>query len=313
MGIFKKTPNPQRRADIRPRSSAPIVRYYRPAPTSKATKKDNSGASKSSADSRNNPKTKSSSLFSLAYRWFGIIIILFLVIANTTISDAIVKIDAGSSEFANYRSLEEYNTEINRIFNSSIKNKSKFTLNSSSLEAEIKKKFPEVSNAVVVTPLAGRRLQVGISLEKPLARLQQPLNNSQAILSSTGSVVIEDSATVINERFADYPSISIPNINYSVGDQILTSSEASLIRLLISELDGSEPYRYKVKSLEYDVQKREIRLRFENVGFFARLTPERGAREQVGALVSSLKSLTNQGGLPSEYIDVRVDDRVFVK
>jgi len=311
MGLFKKPPKPQRRANISPSVSAPIMRYYRPQATSKNTKKENN-TTKSSADSRNNARD-GDSLLSLVYRWFGVIVILFLVIANTTISEAIVKLDTDNSDFANYRSLQEYNTGINIIFSSSIRNKSKFTLNSSSFEAEIRKKFPEVSNAVVVTPLAGRRLQVGLSLDKPLARLQQPKNNSQAVLSSNGSIVIIDTATVINEKFADLPSISIPNINYSVGDQILTSDEAGLTRLLISEFDGSAPYRYKINSLEYDIQKREIRLKFDNVSFFAKLTPERDSREQVGALVSSLKSLTEQGGLPSEYIDVRVDDRVFVK
>lgn len=186
-------------------------------------------------------------------------------------------------------------------------------LNSSSFETKIKTMFPEVESAVVVTPLAGRRLQVGLELEKPLARLNQALSNSQAVLSYSGTVVLEDDATLINEKFAQIPSISIPNITYSVGDQILTSSEAGLIRLLINEFDGSTPYRHKVKSIEFDVQKREIRVRFESVSYFAKLTPERESRVQVGALVSALKSMTEQSSLPTEYIDVRVDDRVFVK
>ena len=83
--------------------------------------------------------------------------------------------------------------------------------------------------------------------------------------------------------------------------------------LLISEFDGSTTYRHKVKSIEFDVQKREIRVRFEGVGYYAKLTPERESRVQVGALVSALRSTGEQGSLPTEYIDVRVDDRVFVK
>lgn len=309
MGILKSKKPQTRNVNFENKSSAPIMRYYRPPVTSKNQRVT---SEKSNTNQRNKTSDSRTSIFGIIYKWFGIIIILFLVIANTTISDAIVKINSDSQD-SMYRSLEEYSEGINNIFASNIKNRSKFTLNSNSFEAKIKTKFPEVKTAVVVTPLAGRRLQVGLELERPLARLNQALSNTQAVLSESGTVVLEDDAPVINEQFAQIPSISIPNITYSLGDQILTSSEAGLIRLLVSEFDGSVPYRHKVKSIEFDVQKREIRVRFEGVGYYAKLTPERESRVQVGALVSTLRSTGEQGSLPTEYIDVRVDDRVFVK
>lgn len=311
MSIFKSKKPPTRNVNFEHKSSAPIMRYYRPPVTSK-NQRANSKKPKSENKLRSQSGDSRTSIFSLIYKWFGIIIILFLVIANTTLSDAIVKIN-NDSQANMYRSLDKYSEGVNKIFESNIKNRSKLTLNSSALEAKIKTQFPEVKTAVVVTPLAGRRLQVGLELEKPLARLNQALSNTQAVLSESGTVVLENSATVVNEQFAQIPSISIPNITYSIGDQILTSSEAGLIRLLISEFDGSVNYRHKVKSIEFDVQKREIRVRFEGVGYYAKLTPERESRVQVGALVSALRSTGEQGSLPTEYVDVRVDDRVFVK
>ena len=311
MSIFKSKKPPARSVKFDRKSSAPIMRYYRPA-VGGNNQRTNTDKTKSKNNFRSAPDGSRTSIFGLIYRWFGIIIIIFLVVANTTVSDAIVKINANNQSDM-YRSLEEYSEGINSIFKSSVKNRSKFTLNSTTFEAKIKSEFPEVKGAMVVTPLAGRRLQVGLVLEQPLARLNQSLSNTQAVLSESGTVVLEDDATVINEQFAKIPSLSIPNINYSVGDQILTSSEAGLIKLLVTEFDSSTPYRHKVKSIEFDVQKREIRVRFDGVGYFAKLTPERESRVQVGALVSALKSVSEQGGLPSEYIDVRVDDRVFVK
>ncbi len=310
MGIFKSKKSPARSVKFDRKSSAPIMRYYRPAAGVKNQRTIDKTKSKNNF--RSTPESSRTSIFGLIYRWFGIIVIIFLVVANTTLSDAIVKMN-GDNQTNMYRPLEEYSEGINSIFKSSVKNRSKFTLNSTTFEAKIKNEFPEVKGAVVVTPLAGRRLQVGLVLEQPLARLNQSLSNSQAVLSESGTVVLEDDATVINEQFAKIPSLSIPNINYSVGDQILTSSEADLIKLLVSEFDSSDPYRHKVKSIEFDVQKREIRVRFDGAGYFAKLTPERESRAQVGALVSALKSLSERGEMPSEYIDVRVDDRVFVK
>ena len=243
------------------------------------------------------------------FRFSGVGAIVLIVLANTTISSVTLKV---SGDRESYQSLSVYTNEINSMVDSSIASSSKFLLNSSKLESEIESKFPEVVRSSVVIPLAGRQLQVNLQFAKPMMRLLQ-IDNQQGIVTENGTLTTVADAEAINEQFADLPSISIPSINSFEGSQLLTSEEVELLRLLISEFDGSSAFRAKLDSAEYDVTKREIRARFDNLTYYAKLTPERSARAQIGSLVAIQKELTEKGTLPKEYIDVRVDDRVYVK
>jgi hypothetical protein len=68
-----------------------------------------------------------------------------------------------------------------------------------------------------------------------------------------------------------------------------------------------------VQSLEFDVKKREIKVRFKNETYYAKVTPEEEGRLQVGALHKTIQELKEQRTPAAEYIDVRVQDRVFVR
>ena len=293
--------------------SNPVVRYYRPnrGDENKRSVKD---LKHTEFDPKTNkPARQKASLAKLFYRWSGLLAIIFLMLANTTLSGTAVKVSTATDKIGLYKTQKIYSDDINTIFRNNLLNKSKFTLNSTKLEEQIKAKFPEVEQATVIIPLAGRKLQVGVVLAKPLARLQYDKSNKQAIISEKGVVIDVQDASQVSSSFSELPIISVPNVNFSAGDSLLTTQEASLVSLIRSEFDGTEDYRYKVRSLEFDVQKREIRVKFEGVNFYAKLTPERDSREQIGSLVVSLKSLQEQGRLPQEYIDVRVEDRVFVR
>lgn len=301
-------------ATDKPSGSAPVVRYYRPSNNNDSQRRRTNSKSNNQEIRNNNAESSNkTSVIKIIYRWFGVAIILFALSANTMLSGPVVKVVSYDSSNPSYKSQKAYSEAIEAMFSSSVLNKSKFTLSSTKLEQQIKEKFPEVDHAVAVIPLAGRQLQVGLKLSKPLARLQQNGSNTQAVLSSSGVVLDVEDASYINTYFSKLPIVSIPNINFKTGDAILTSDEVALVDLLIAEFDGSEAYRYKVVSIEFDIQKREIRVKFEGVDFYAKLTPERQSREQIGALVVSVKNLLEQGKLPKSYIDVRVEDRVFIK
>ena len=89
--------------------------------------------------------------------------------------------------------------------------------------------------------------------------------------------------------------------------------ETELIQTLRNEFDGSSSIRPQVNSILFDVEKREMQVRFNKASYFARVTPERDSREQVGALVATIAQLDEDNDTPNEYIDVRVEGRVFVK
>lgn len=295
-------------------SSAPIVRYYRPQQrTTSASNRHDSARSMSDVE---RPSSQSSALqkslkgaLRVFSQWLILGLILALLVVNITLSGTSIRVKGSSYP---YRTNEQYQAIINEVLDSRTAFQTKATLSSSSLEAEIRKRSPEVDTATAIIPLAGRRLQVILDVASPLVRLQTG-SSKLAVVSSAGIVTHEDASAAINSTFSQLPSLSMVGLTPKVGEQILTQDEAALLQLLTSEFDGSETFRPAVQSLEFDVQKREIKARFKDKQFYAKITPEEEGRLQVGALVKTLKSLTEQSALPSEYVDVRVEDRVFVR
>jgi hypothetical protein len=295
------------KSDKNKKSQSPIVGYYRPSNRGNVVEKE----SKKSLDLNTIFTTLKILLQKLLKNVF-IVAIVVIALFNTTLSGVSVKVIGNSS--GSLRSSSDYNAGISQLLNESFLNSSKITFRSLDFEEQIKQQYPEVTDVSVVVPLAGRKLQIGLQLDNPILRLRTANNQQQGLIGSTGTLIARADTNVILEQFPTVPSISIdPLVEFDTGNQVLTSVEVGLISLLMEEFDGSEPYRPSVESVVFMVQKREINVRFKGVGYFAKLTPERDARPQIGSLVATLKQLKEQGNAPQEYIDVRVEDRVFVK
>ncbi len=293
-------------------AQAPIVRYYRPQRSvqrsTSATGKNEQA--RSLGEAKNAVVSPLKSVGRIVARWMFIGAIVALLVVNVTLSGVSVRVKGSSYS---YRTNEQYQQIIKTILSSRATFLTKATLSSSALEAEIKKQLPEVRAATAIIPLAGRRLQVVLEVSNPLARLQTG-TNKLSVISSAGVVTTEDTTETINAHFIDLPSLSMIGITPQVGSQLLTQSETALIELLSKEFDGSEATRPKVQSLEFDVKKREIKVRFKDKPYYAKVTPEQESGVQVGALVKTIAYLGEQGTTqPTEYIDVRVEDRVFVR
>jgi len=242
------------------------------------------------------------------------IIIVALLLVNTTVStfDIAFSSSAYSADFSPFQKrLEtEYKAGIQSIFDSSVLYKNKLTLNSQGFELELEQKFPEIESSSVIVPLAGRELRVNIAPAIPILRYSS--QNQYGVIVGNGVYVQISEDDYLS--LTTLPVLSLQrDVAVSRGSQVLTSKEVSLLSLAAAELDGSTETRPEVISVLFDVERREIQLRFDGANYFAKLTPERESRGQIGALVATITGLSSSSSLPETFIDVRVEDRVFVK
>lgn len=304
----KKETISARQPQIQPRQNSNIMRYYRPEHTEPIERRI--GVKKRIGDDDSSNMNKLSHYLSTGIQWFVVVVIVLLLIVNISLSGTAVRIKGSDYQ---YRSLDEYQSITDKILSRQLAYHSKVTLSSERIESEIRSEIPEAEDVVAVVPLAGRRLQIILHIAQPLIRLQRPEANTQAVISKAGIVTHEASTESIVAGFSSLPIISIIGVDAKIGTQILTQAETDLVSLILEELDGTDAFRPKVSSIEFDILKREMNIRFHDATFYAKLTPERESRTQVGALVKTLRYLAEQGSTPQEYVDVRVDDRVYVK
>ena len=312
----KNSPEQRRQNRTNEPSSGPVVRYYQPVRNSgQSLRKPTSDKSRFWA--REDVQASKSFMrrvrlfFRRLAQWALFVAIAGIIIANGTLSG--VSVSTKGTEQP-YRSQAEYVSGSTELLNTSLTNRTKLTLQSKNLEKQLIARFPEVSKANVITPLAGRRLNVSLQISPPLLRLLVSANK-MAVVTSNGVIAKTDSVSSVESTFAKLPVLSVSGVEIKEGMQLLTSSELELISLVMKEFDGTEKNRPRLQSLEFAIATREIRVHFAGNSFYAKLTPERESRPQVGALVRTIKYLSeNQGGgVASEYIDVRVEDRVFVR
>jgi hypothetical protein len=307
MGLFRKKNGRNPRQSVQNRSSAPVVRYYQKEATDKTAKRTERIQKQDNATA----KAKLARFIDNLPQRLVFIIIVILLLVNTTMSSTGTRL---SDEHNVYQSSDVYSEGIANIFSDSWRNRTKLTFSSDDFEQKVLSLFPEVSNAVAVVPIAGRELAVTLYFTKPLLRLVDPQEKTIGIVGEQGTFITSDNQLLQNEELQQLPMLRLlESPEFAKGSQLLTSTETDLVRVLLDEFDGTSAARPKVSSILFDVQRREMQVRFEDREFFARLTPERDSREQIGSLVATIQQLSRDNNLPKEYIDVRVDGRVFVK
>ncbi len=301
------------------RRSLPVDRYYSSSvsrPQLGGVDPAHSGRRSSSDKKRVRlPRVRrpASKIFSELAHWSSVIGILVVLVVNGTLGSVGIKVTTHGQSMPEFRSEQEYRAVVDSAFRSSLFYKTKATFRSADFESELLKQFPEADRVVAVVPLVGTKLQVGIELAKPLLRVERG-GVRQGVIGENGTLLLEEDITRVAGTYSALPLLKLePQVSFSPGEQALTSQEVELIRLLQKEFDGSESHRPSVASLRYHIQKRELEVTFEGAPYKAKLTSAREARVQVGALVASVEKLAEQGTLPSGYIDVRADGRVFTK
>lgn len=207
-----------------------------------------------------------------------------------------------TSGTAFYRDKQTYVNEINQMLSGSVLNKSKLTLNSSALEQQILKKYPEVASVTVALPLVGRTPIVGITFAAPAMRFVSV--GQQLILDTSGKVLPISNLDVTLPMVTDDSGIA-----YKVGERALTSEEVEAITTVYDEILAHER---KVANIKIGTAPKEAQLQIEGENYFIKFKLDKTAREQVGALWASLDKLASEGKKPATYIDVRLSERVFV-
>jgi len=299
-----------RRTKLAPKKSVSTVgKYY--SPSMRGQREGlNSSRGDGLSPGRNPRKFQIKSIARVIIKWSGAMGIAAVLLVNVLLGGVSVK--ARTNEL-NVRSQDEYDNAVEELFNQSIFNRLKFTFGSDNFEQELRQKLPEIDSAVAVVPLVGTKLQVVVSVSRPVAR-QALGGGKQGLINSQGVLIHVDDSTAVLSAFADLPLISVsPTVDFKLAQQVFTSKEMVVVSRLNAEFDGTAKERHRVESISYSIEKREFTVRFRGAPYYAKLTSETAPDLQIGALLSALKDLESSGGVAGEYIDVRVVGRVFVK
>jgi len=293
----KKKPQPRQTALDQARTNRVGFEYY------SSTKGQEQGTK------RPRQKQKKQREFNFNLRTIPMILITIALIgivafSTTLSSSAIVLFAEGESP---YRSSEAYKNEVQKLLNDSVWNKSKLTISSGKLEATILETFPELDAARVVLPIVGRRPAVTIHARQPILLLTA--GNKVLVIDSSGKAVSEADRLPSSVRDKLLIAQDLSALAPSVGDQALTSEAVAFVHDFTEQLKAKN---LQIDKIVFPVVANEADIYIKDTKYFIKTDYSGEARLQSGAFLAAKDTFASKGQ-PNEYVDVRVEEKVFYK
>jgi hypothetical protein len=208
-----------------------------------------------------------------------------------------------------HRDAKAYQEAIEGLWKQSIFNRSKVTLSTSAMSRNIQTQFPELGSAHIQLPLLGQRATVVLIPAMPL--LQLVSNNGSFYVASSGTVMSRLEDVQLNQ-VNNLPTVRDESgIEVEPGKNILAPSEASYLNDLTRLLEANGVPFASITLPKNAARQADVRLTGES--YYIKFSFDSDPRLAVGTFLAVQKKLQTSNTRPQEYIDVRVDEKVFYR
>lgn len=207
-----------------------------------------------------------------------------------------------------YRELSVYADEAAKIMNQKLGNKTKLSINTTEIEKTLLERFPELKAAVLRLPVIGRRPNLVLDIKSPALLLATP--GKSLVLDSYGIVISEVQDLTEESRQGLLVIQDQSGLPVGVGDQAVTSSTISFIQMVVAQLKAQN---LEVEQLTLPQSANQLDIRLKGVPYYVKTNVGGDARLQTGSYLAVKDELAKQGITPAEYVDVRVEEKVFYR
>jgi hypothetical protein len=187
-------------------------------------------------------------------------------------------------------------------------NSNKLTVNADKISADLKKQFPELQAVSVSLPIFGTQPTVYI----------QPAIPKLILVAKDGMYVLDVNgrALIAGNQVAKLTELGVPVVN----DQSGIGIQAGTIALpkdtvnFISEVVGQLKTKgLTVTSMTLPAGTNELHAKIDKVGYTVKFNLHGDAREEAGTYLAVKQKLDGEKKTPSEYVDVRVENKAYYK
>lgn len=201
---------------------------------------------------------------------------------------------------------KDYQQAAQKILTSSLFNKSKLTIDSDGFSKEMQAKFPELVDVSITLPLMGRRPVVELVAAEPVLRLIA--QNESYLLDSNGRVLMQSKDVA---GVAGLPEVrDQADVKAEVGKVILPGESVAYITTFVNQLKAQ---KLTVSEFTLPTKASELHIKLKDKPYYIKANLQTNPLVAVGQLLATKQKLESENKVPGEYIDVRVEEKVFVK
>lgn len=193
----------------------------------------------------------------------------------------------------------------------SLKNRNKLTFDSQAVAESLKTKFPEIINASIDVPLIGQTPTLRIEVAKPALMLKLAADNTPEetlIIDSKGTVIGPSSKF---QAVKDLPLVyDESGLAHDVGKSILSQTEVSFILTLLAQAKNTN---VPIESLTLPRSAQQLNLRSSDRNYYVKFYLGGDALTQSGQYLAAREHFDKTKKQPKQYLDVRVNGKVYFK
>jgi len=207
-----------------------------------------------------------------------------------------------------YRPNEEYQKAINAIWQRSIFNRTKLTVRSEDIQRDIRSQFNELESVTIELPLLGHRPKIVLAPARPALHFVS--SNGSFYVNPAGKVMSR--TTEVTQNQTELPLIiDESGISADPGKAIISESEAQFLQKLTLHLK-EEGIVYESVVLPATAAK-EADVRMPGQKYYLKFSLLTDPRQAVGSYKAIRDKLAKENIIPAEYIDLRVEEKVFYR
>jgi len=201
-----------------------------------------------------------------------------------------------------------YQQAARTILARSIFNHNKLTVDTGAVERGLKQQFPELSEVAVTLPLLGHRPVIELVAVQPALVLVTKGN--LAVVASNGKVLAAGKS-LNNSALKDLPRVDDNSgLSLQIGAAVLPSAQVSFIQNLVAQITLQQ---LSVQSLSLPAAPNEVDIHLSGISYFLKFNTDLDVRQQVGTYLAAKQKLDGDHITPAEYIDLRVEEKIFYK
>jgi hypothetical protein len=290
--MIRKSLQPRTRQPAKGRAKVPLT-YYRSA----------GGAAQDDKSPfiRSKPKTRVRK-YLLGALDFGVLLLFLAIFIYSLIIRPEPKIAANSYTYhpaATYQQAAQEQLK-------SLTSRNKLTINEDQIIKNLQSEFPEIANARLELPVISQIPTLHLTIAEPALVLKN--NKSSYIVSSIGTVV--DKAEGFS-RSKELPSVEDQaDFDLKPGSPAFSRESTSFI---VDVWRYTKASNINVASMVLPVRPMELNLKTTDKPYFVKFYLGGDAVLQTGQFVAARNQFEKDGVNPSEYLDVRIQGKIFYK
>ena len=206
------------------------------------------------------------------------------------------------------RDRQQYQQAADDILAASLLRRTKLTIDTESITTQLQQKFPELASVTVTLPFMGHRPIIEVTTSRPAAYIKS--GDEMFILNNEGKALLgvrdvpKSAGTLSIPTIVDTSGLSI-----KTGKAVLTGDDVKFITTIFTQFAAKG---LAIENFELPAIPAELHLRVANEPVI-KCNLYTDARVIAGQYLAYRDSSAAQKTPAKEYVDVRVEGKVFIK